>query len=176
VPGPVFSRGESVALRPIESSDAEFLQRLWNHPDVRPGFGLATPSGAAEVAEPTGESGDDEEYFLLTADGDPVGEAFCFDVQPRNGRAEVGYLVAPAHQGQGYATEPLELLAENAFDGRRLNRLTARVLSFNDASRRVLESVGFQREGRLREDFYVDGEYVDAELYGLLADEWRERD
>jgi RimJ/RimL family protein N-acetyltransferase len=55
-----------------------------------------------------------------------------------------------------------------AVDDRGLHRVTARGFETNDASRRVLEKVGFEREGTLRDHYYVDGEYVDAHVYGLL--------
>ena len=41
----------------------------------------------------------------------------------------------------------------------------------NEASERVLEKVGFEREGRLRDLYYVDGEFIDATLFGYLAEE-----
>ncbi|WP_225335893.1 GNAT family N-acetyltransferase [Halomicrobium urmianum] len=82
--------------------------------------------------------------------------------------------MAAEERGQGYATEAVDLLCEWAFLDRQLEKLLARVFDGNDASMRVLEKVGFQREGRLRRHYKVEGERVDAVLFGLLADEWRE--
>lgn len=48
----------------------------------------------------------------------------------------------------------------------------ARVFEHNDASIRVLEKLGFQQEGCLREHAYIRGAYRDTYLFGLLADEW----
>jgi len=48
----------------------------------------------------------------------------------------------------------------------------ARVLDPNEGSKRVLEKVGFEREGTLRDQVFVSGEHVDVGRYGLLADEW----
>lgn len=178
MPGPVFVRGNRVALRTVEEDDREFVQRNLNHPEVRPGFGSATPlteSGAADYVERFVEA-DDKEIFLVCADGERVGEAFLFDLDEQRGQVELGYWIAPDEQGNGYATEAAELLVEYAFDQRRLHKVNARVLAFNEGSRRVLESVGFEREGLLRDAFYVDGEYVDADRYGLLEGEWRAGD
>lgn len=174
MPGPVFLRGDSVALHVVSEADHDFLARNWNDPAVRPGFGGATVMDGAETADHVeGLAGsDDGEIFLACVDGDPVGEGFLFDLDPQRGRAELGYWVAPEAQGQGYATETAELLVEYAFAERRLNTVVARVLAFNDASRRVLETVGFEHAGRFREDFYFDGQYHDADLYDLLAEEW----
>jgi len=176
MPGPVFLRGDKVDLHVVSEDDYAFLQRNWNDPAVRPGFGGATvmhEDAVTDHVEGLAES-DEGEIFLVCADGDPVGEGFLFDLDSQRGRVELGYWVAPDAQGQGYATETAELLVEYAFAERRLNKVVARVLAFNDGSRQVLETVGFEHVGRFREDFYVDGEYHDADLYDLLAAEWRE--
>ncbi|MFC7140898.1 GNAT family N-acetyltransferase [Halosimplex aquaticum] len=181
MPGPVFLRGDGVTLRPVEESDYEFLQRHANNPAVRSGFGGGAPTSADDVADRIEEvtESDDSETFLVCAAGgndsesvQRVGEAFCFDLYERRGSVEIGYWIAPDHQGNGYATAAAELLVEYCFAERRLRKVDARVLAFNDGSRRVLEKVGFEPEGRRRDEYYVDGEYVDAELYGLVADDW----
>lgn len=174
MPGPVFLRGDGVALHVVSESDHEFLRRNWNDPAVRPGFGttmVRTEGDIAEHVEGLSES-DEGEIFLVCADGERVGEGFLFDLDPQRGRVELGYWVAPEAQGNGHATATADLLVQYAFEERRLNKVVARVLAFNDASRRVLETVGFEHAGRFREDFYFDGEYVDADLYDLLAAEW----
>ncbi|WP_135364801.1 GNAT family N-acetyltransferase [Halosimplex halophilum] len=174
MPGPVFLRGDRVALCPVEERDREFLKRNLNRPEIRAGFGSATALGDDGVAGYVEEftDADDREIFLVRADGDRVGEAFLFDLEPQRGSVEIGYWIAPAHQGNGYATAAAELLVDYCFAERRLHKVDARVLAFNDGSRAVLEKVGFEREGRRRDTFYVDGEYVDADLYGIVESEW----
>ncbi|WP_123535239.1 GNAT family N-acetyltransferase [Halosimplex salinum] len=180
MPGPVFLRGDGVTLRPVEESDYEFFHRHANHPAVRPGFGGGSPASADDVADRLEQmtDSDESETFLVCADdGDPdsverVGEAFLFDLHKQRGSVEIGYWIAPDHQGNGYATAAAELLVDYCFTERRLHKVDARVLAFNDGSRAVLEKVGFEHEGRRRETFYVDGEYVDADLYGIVEREW----
>jgi RimJ/RimL family protein N-acetyltransferase len=159
MPGPVFLRGEAVDLHVVSEADHPFLARNWNDPTVRPGFGGATVMDEQAVTEHVEglAEGDEGEIFLACADGDPVGEGFLFDLDPQRDRVELGYWIAPDAQGQGYATETAELLVEYAFAERRLNRVVARVLAFNDGSRRVLENVGFEHAGRFREDYCPSG-------------------
>lgn len=183
MPGPVFLRGDGVTLHPVEEEDYDFFQRNGNHPDVRPGFGGGSPSSAEDIAERVEgmtESDDSETFLVCTeaTDADDVdsvervGEAFLFDLYEQRGSVEIGYWIAPEHQGTGYATAAAELLVDYCFAERRLNKVNARVLAFNDGSQAVLENVGFEREGCRREDYYVDGEYADSDLYGLLREEW----
>jgi RimJ/RimL family protein N-acetyltransferase len=175
MPGPVFLRGEPVDLHVVSDADYDFLQRNWNDPAVRPGFGTAIVRREDDIADyvESAAAAEDREVFLACVDGDPVGEGFLFDLDAQRGRVELGYWIAPEAQGNGYATATARRLVEYAFAERRLNKVVARVLAFNDASRRVIEGLGFEHVGRFREDFYVDGEYVDADCYDLLAAEWR---
>lgn len=70
--------------------------------------------------------------------------------------------------GYGYATEAASALLEWAFDTLDLNRVQAETDTRNVASARVLEKVGFMREGTLREDCVVNGEVSDSWVFGLI--------
>lgn len=170
MPGPVYERGDAVDLHVLAEDDHEFVSEHLADPRVRPWFGIHEPQSADEVA--THLEDDDSVYFVVCADGEPVGVVWLFRIRDVSDRAELGYWIAPAHQRQGYATEAAELAVEYAFRERGCNRVQARVYEGNEGSRRVLESLGFQREGRLREHVFADGEYRDVTLFGLLASEW----
>lgn len=170
---PVFLEGGTVTLHPVEEADAEFLQRLVNDPRVRRPIGGTEPVSLAaerEYVESIGES--DDVQFLVRADGERVGTVGLHDVNATNGNGEVGYFFAPDAWGNGYATDATRTVVAYAFDERRLHKVYARAFAFNDASMRVLEKTGFEREGTHRDQVFVDGEYVDVHRYGLLADEW----
>ncbi len=68
-------------------------------------------------------------------------------------------------------TEALEAMLRFGFDAMSLNRIEADVTVGNDASVRVLEKLGFQREGLLRQRGYWKGSYHDLWLFSLLRDE-----
>jgi ribosomal-protein-alanine N-acetyltransferase len=87
--------------------------------------------------------------------------------------AALGYCYTDAAWGQGYATEAARALLRWAFDTLDLNRLQAEADTRNMASARVLEKLGFVREGTLREDCIVNGEVSDSWVYGLLRREWQ---
>ena len=86
-------------------------------------------------------------------------------------RAELGFAVARAHWGRGFASEATEALVRFAFDVLGLHRLEADVDPRNGASIRCLERLGFRREGYARERYHLGGEVQDAVLYGLLRNE-----
>jgi ribosomal protein S18 acetylase RimI-like enzyme len=80
-----------------------------------------------------------------------------------------GLAVRPAHQRRGIARQLLEAVIEEART-RGIRRLRLRVLSTNPAARRLYASLGFEREGVLREEFLLDGEYVDDVLMAIAVD------
>jgi RimJ/RimL family protein N-acetyltransferase len=63
----------------------------------------------------------------------------------------------------------------HAFGTLGLHRVEADVDPRNDASLRLVERLGFRREGHLRERYFVAGEIQDSVIYGLLAPDWRSR-
>jgi len=179
----MFAAGDSVALHTVEEEDLEFLAAARNDPAIRRPLTVNRPSNGEQVREffENAISSDESASFLICASGEdtdddpePVGSVVLFDEDERAGTATIAYWVVPEHQGEGYCTEATALLCEYAFGERRLNKLRADVLATNDASRGVLENLGFVEEGLLREEKYVYGKYVDVHRFGLLADDWRE--
>lgn len=169
----MFCAGVRVDLHPIETDDAEFLQRLVNDPQVRGSIASYAPYNAEQEREWIEALGEDEGVTLLVCvDGDPVGSIGFDSPNEVWGTAEIGYMIAPDHWGNGYATEAVALLSAYAFHERRLDKLHATVYATNPASARVLEKVGFERDGTLRKHAFVDGERVDVHQYGLLRDEF----
>ena len=83
--------------------------------------------------------------------------------------AEIGYDIAQPYWGNGYATEVTHAIINFGINHMHLNRIEADIIAGNDASIRVLEKLGFQQEGILRERTYKDGKYHDILLFGLLS-------
>jgi RimJ/RimL family protein N-acetyltransferase len=102
-----------------------------------------------------------------------VGWCALNDWDPPHRKASVGYVFRQEAWGHGYATEAVRALLTWAFDTLDLNRVQGDVDTRNPASARVLEKLGFVREGTLREDCVVDGVVSDTWVHGLLRRDWR---
>nr|WP_237503828.1 GNAT family protein [Streptomyces sp. SID8375] len=87
----------------------------------------------------------------------------------------IGYVFHPAHTGHGYATEASRALLKLGFEELQLHRIQAELDGRNTASARLLERLGMRREGHLRENEFLDGEWSDEVIYAMLAREWRDR-
>ena len=172
MPGPRYAEGETVTLRTMEEEDVEFCQRLINDPRVRTRLFQGGPTNRAQEREFIENATEEGVNVLVCADGDPVGTAGYNDINDQWGTAEIGYMITPEQWGNGYATDALRTLTADAFRERRIHKLYAHVYATNDASKRVLEKVGYVEEGVHRKEAFVDGEYVDVHRYGLLADEF----
>ena len=84
-------------------------------------------------------------------------------------RAELGYWIGVPYWGQGIATEASRALVNYGFETLKLHRIFASLVSSNVASAEVLKKIGMQREGCQREHNQKWGEFLDIELYGMLA-------
>lgn len=193
MPGSVVLRGDRVTLRTIDESDFDFLQRARANPELRYPMGNPTPRSRSSMEPAPDEDG--TARFIVTLDGPDVGPGpvgrdgggrVDADAVERLGwtavenadwrRPEVSYWLAPEAQGEGYGKEAIALTVEFAFREYDRPAVAAQVYDHNEASRGVLESLGFELEGRLRKDRYIDGAYRDTCWYGLLRSEWDGRD
>jgi RimJ/RimL family protein N-acetyltransferase len=107
------------------------------------------------------------------ADGAFIGWCSLTRWNPDYRSASMGYCFDDACWGHGYATEAARAILQWAFDTLDLNRVQAETDTRNAASGRVLEKLGFVREGTLREDCVVNGEVSDSWVYGLIKREWQ---
>src|SRR3954454_8537034 len=88
---------------------------------------------------------------------------------------DVGFTLAPGAQGRGYGAEAIGELVRYLFEDRVKHKVCADCDTRNDGAWRLLERVGFRREGTLRESYRDGAGWADEYLYGLLAGEWRGR-
>jgi len=105
-----------------------------------------------------------------TADESLYGGITFRHFDPMRGVIEIGYWLLPHARGRGLATRSVRAAAREAFAS-GLWRIEANVRIGNGASERVLERVGFTREGLRRRLLRDGGERVDATHFSLLAGE-----
>ena len=110
----------------------------------------------------------------ITLRGDDAVIGTCTLYQPdfTHQRCEIGFALARAHWGVGYATDAIRLAVAHAFDVLEFRRIEADVDPRNHSSLRTLERLGFIREGYLRERYNVNGEIQDSVYLGLLRSDW----
>lgn len=113
--------------------------------------------------------------WFVGLENEVVGSVSLKNISHSMGYAEIGYGIAESHHRRGLATAAVRLLVDKIFAETPLRRLIAFVHDQNQASCRVLEKLGFQEEGLLREHYMINGEPKDEVIYGLLRREWSEQ-
>jgi len=167
-------------LRPFASADADALFALHSNADVLR-YWDAPPWSAPARAErfiatcrQIAEEGSGARLAIdRGSDGAFLGWCGLTRWNPDYRSASLGYCLDDAAWGHGYATEAGRALLQWAYDTLDLNRVQAEADTRNAASARVLEKLGFVREGTLREDCIVNGEVSDTWVYGLIKRQWR---
>lgn len=173
------SPAEKVELRPAEPHDAVFLDRWRREPSVR----QFQPLGTASLNQLRAELGRQRIPGLYSAEGDkfqwiiqlesrPAGWITLLVTNWEHGLAEIGYALSTPFQGRAIMSRALIILLDDLFRRTRIERVEARCAVDNSASQRVLERVGFQREGRLRGYFVLRGRRVDNYLYAILGSDF----
>lgn len=171
--------GERVRLRAMESSDAAALLNVFSSEEVTR-YWSSPPwtdeSQAIESLESVRSGFESKTLFqwgLCVSPADTVvGTCTLWQIDAKNHRAEIGFALGREAWGRGLMTEALTVLLDYSFNGLGLRRMEADVDPDNRASIALLERLGFQREGYLRERWCVDGKVTDSVFLGLLGREW----
>ncbi len=166
-------------LRPLQESDAEALFAVFSNPTAMRYWSTAPWTDIAQaqrrIADDATAHARGEHVALgivRRADGRLIGRCTLFDRWPSCRRAQVGYILDASMWGQGFAGEAVLALLRHGFEALDLNRVEADIDPRNAASARLLERLGFTREGLLRERWIVNGEASDSVIYGLLRREF----
>jgi [ribosomal protein S5]-alanine N-acetyltransferase len=166
-------RTDRLLLRPFAESDEEAIwalqsdanvARYWDSPPwrERERAGRFLAMCKQMEAEGTGAR------LAVEHEGRFVGWCCLVGINPDYRSARLGYCFQEITWGRGFATEAAGALLQWAFATLDLNRVQSETDTRNGASARVLEKLGFKREGTLREDCIVDGVVSDTWVYGLL--------
>jgi ribosomal-protein-alanine N-acetyltransferase len=166
---------EPVRLRPIEEADLDLLSRFDTDQAASQPFewtGFGDPGARRRRWEQDGWIGrDSTQLAVALADGTLAGVVGWRAVQaggPEGGCLEIGALLFPEHRGRGVGTAAQRLLVEYLFATTLANRLQAITDVENLAEQRVLERIGFRREGVMRGLAFIGGRRRDGVLYAQL--------
>lgn len=112
---------------------------------------------------------------VLRETGEVVGDASLAWVSEEHNTGEVGFVLKPAFQGRGLASEMAVEMLRIGFEDAGFHRIVGQCDARNTGSWRVLERIGMRREAHLVQNEWVKGEWCDELAYAMLADEWKAR-
>lgn len=165
--------GEHVYLRPASPEDIANTHHWSLQSDVN-ALGcwprrLDTAIEAAERFRTDRQPPDRQDLILVRKkDNTPVGRIAYFNLNSRNRSAELGLIIDPDEQKQGFGTEAMQILCRYLFSYQGLNKVYAQSAAFSTGAIKLLEKLGFRRDGTLRAHYYYGDEFHDGVLYSLL--------
>jgi len=172
---------ERLRIRQFQDSDLEFFIDYRNDPDVAryQGWDVPYPRGKALefVAEMSAkEPSVQGEWFQAAIEGIATGEMIgdvAFFLKKDDPQAYIGYTVARQNWRKGYGMEAVRRMLDYLFGELDLHRVIAITDVENVASFRVLEKIGFRREGCFVENLKFKGRWASEYYYALLKREWK---
>ncbi|MHC4579912.1 MAG: GNAT family N-acetyltransferase [Planctomycetota bacterium] len=174
--------GEKVRIRAIELEDLEKIVEWRNTTEIMEYFYEKEPL-SLEMQRRwfdgyLGRLAKEKCYLIETlCDDKPIGTISLYDIDWRNRHCEFGrfFLCADELRGKGHGREALELILGFGFNHLNMARIYCTTYLDNHRALSLYESVGFRREGVLRQHIFRDGMYVDVALLSILSDEWSDR-
>jgi RimJ/RimL family protein N-acetyltransferase len=172
-------KGKRVILRAVERDDLKRLHELESNVELMLlGGGEWEPQPLAAREQRFDKHVLDEEkaWFVIEVDGTVIGDLGLHHRDRRSRVSAFGVAIGdPAYLGQGYGREAIGLMLDWAFRIQNYQRIWLDTWASNERAIRCYQSLGFVEEGRQRRHLFVNGEYVDVVIMGLLRDEWQAR-
>jgi ribosomal-protein-alanine N-acetyltransferase len=168
--------GKNVNLRVMEKEDLPLLTEWFNNTEFLGEFGTTSQTSRAEVEKYLESTLFETKAFIIEKkDGSKIGYVLQFNMlTPYAKIQEIGYAIVPSERGKGYCTEATQLMVDYLFLSKGIARIQATTHTKNVASQKVLEKVGFKREGTFRKPVLFRGEWTDGFIFSILREEWKE--
>lgn len=166
-------KGKQIYLRPITIEDTENVVRWRNDKKIVENFIYRENISEEDHLNwfhNKVEAGKVIQFIICDLQTDkPLGSIYLQNFQETSRQAEEGiFLGEEEAYGRGIGTEAAKLVLEYAFSTLKLHKLTARVLSYNQGSRKMHEKAGYKMESYLKDELFLDGKYEDLIFYGAI--------
>lgn len=174
--------GSGIRLRPLAAGDHATVFGWYSDPELVAPFDRFSPDSydafVREVERVPEEPTSLAPRFAIVerSTGKLVGVVGYYTAHPVLENLDVWYVLGDREaRGRGYGKEAVGLLVDHLFRSRSVERVGATVDVDNVASYRLLEGLGFRREGTLRSALFHHGRWHDVLVYGVTRPEWLSR-
>ncbi len=166
-----------IYLRPMTYDDAETFVNWRNSDDIKKFFIYRekfTKEGQIEWMKNNIDTGKAASMIVSLKGNDrPIGCVYFLGIDRVHKKAEYGVLIGEADaRGKGYGTKIAKLMLKFGFKELSLHRICLRALEGNDRAIKSYENAGFRREGFLRDDVCIDGEFRNVVWMAALSEDF----
>lgn len=165
----------NLTLREIVIGDIEEIFTILSNIDLLKYFGKLPFKDISEAREKIIQTADaftNKEgirWGITTSDSDKlIGTAGIWRIDRLHKRGEIGYELLPDHWGKGIMKKALSAIIDFGFKKMNFHSLEANTDPRNIASNKLLESLGFCKEGHIKESFFFNGQFFDTAIYSKL--------
>jgi RimJ/RimL family protein N-acetyltransferase len=170
--------GKNVNLRVMEKEDLPQITEWFNNIEFLGEYMGPFAVRRAEMEKacfPEVDPFERKWFFIEKKDGSKIGYIWHSNMLNLYMKMlELGYGLVPSERGKGYCIEATQLMVDYLFLLKDITRIIATTHTKNVASQKVLEKVGFKREGTLRKTYLLRGEWTDMFIFSILREEWKE--
>lgn len=130
---------------------------------------ILTISEATDLYKKTERNIDHAVFTIVSKEENtPLGKITYSDYNPLNQSARLGVLIDEDHRKKGYAKDALLTLINYLFRYRNLNKVYGEISEHNEDAVKLVDSIGFKKDGTLRAHHYYDGEFNDIFIYSVM--------
>ncbi len=173
-------KGNKIKLGPVKREYIDYYIKWMNDPELTQYLMMYRPL-TREMEEEWFNSLKNRENFFIFAillfnqdENEKLLGNCSIDVDWKNRIGTCGIVIGEKeYHSKGYGTEAMKLLVDYGFNTLNLNRIQLETFSFNKRALKSYQKVGFKEEGTRRQAIYVNGEYYDAIMLGILKNEWQ---
>lgn len=166
-----FENADAESLLDLHLRNCELFQKY--SPTFNDDF-YTLDSKRKDISNSIKQREEDKNYsfgIYLKDNGKLVGDVSLYHIsRGALQRCLIGYSLDKQYNGRGYTTEAVSLAVEFAFNELKLHRVDAGVMLSNVGSMRVLEKVGFHREGIEQKGVKINGQWEDHQIFAIISD------
>lgn len=169
-------KGEKVYLKLMEEEDIPNRVKWINDSDVQNTLNYDIPTSVSKtkkwfdkiLLDPTRR-----EFSIFTLDGQHIGFCGLFNMEIPAMKAELHAVIGKKEYWKGgYGTDVYRILVDYGFQELGLNKIYGYQLLHNYGAHRVVEKLGWVREGLLRQETYSHGVLKDVYVVSIIREDW----
>jgi diamine N-acetyltransferase len=154
-----------LTLRALEKPDLQFIHRLNNNRNIM-SYWFEEPYESFDELQDLYEKhihdNTERRFIVQDRSQNPIGLVELIEIDYIHRKTEFTIIIAPDHQGQGYARTLIHLALDYAFSILNLNKVYLLVAIDNKKAIHLYNEVGFIEEGRLIQEVFIAGQYRDV--------------
>ncbi|WMY97513.1 MAG: spermidine N1-acetyltransferase [Arsenophonus sp.] len=159
----MFIKGSdnSIKLRPLEREDLHFVHQLDNNASIMRYWFEEPYEAFVELSDLYNKHIHDqlERRFIIEKEKNKLGLVELVEINYIHRRAEIGVIIDPRFQGEGYAEIATKLAMDYAFFVLNLYKIYLIVDKDNTKALHIYKKLGFNIEGNLIDEFFINGKY-----------------